>query len=407
MNSELLKTRREKLKNSLNSGDLVIIFAADEPSGITKFLQNNNFLYLTGLYEVPDAVYICAKLNETLSETLFIQRNIPDRIVWDGEKMYPEEATNISGIEKVKFLDEFDMEMLGFFHSSKKVFVNYGIPHPRKPLNKALLMISKVRERFVQLEFAEVNQLMIPLRQIKDDSEIELLTKAIEITGIGLNSIFKNAKIGMIEYELEAMLFYEMRRRGLTQFGFAPIIASGINATTLHYIKNDSQILEDQLVLCDVGALYNNYSADITRTFPISNKFTSRQKDIYTEVLNCQKAIISLIKPDVSMTDMNNKTNELLGESCVKLGLITDAKDFKKYYMHSIGHHLGMDTHDIGPRNSVLKEGMVMTVEPGIYIPEERIGVRIEDDVLVTKDGAIVLSHMIPKEIEELEALRK
>ena len=406
MNSDLLKTRREKLKNLLNNGDLVIVFSAEEPTGITNLLQNNNFLYLTGLNEVQEAIYICAKINDTCSEALFIQRNIPERIVWDGEKMYPDEATKLSGIEKVKFLDEFDMDIMGYFYNSSKVFVNYGVTHPKRPLNKGLYFISNVRERFVHLEFAEVNQLMIPLRQIKDHIEIEYMSKAIEITGIGLDSIFKSAKVGMYEYELEAVLFYEMRRRGLTQFGFAPIIATGINATTLHYKKNNSQIMENDLVLCDVGALYNNYSADITRTFPINNKFTHRQKEIYTEVLNCQKTIISLIKPNISMVDLNNKTVELIGESCLKLKLTTDVKDYKKYYMHSIGHHLGMDTHDIGPRNSVLAEGMVITVEPGIYVSEERIGVRIEDDVLVTKEGCKVLSNMIPKEIDELERIR-
>jgi Xaa-Pro aminopeptidase len=158
--------------------------------------------------------------------------------------------------------------------------------------------------------------------------------------------------------------------------------------------------------VCDVGVSYNNYSADITRTFPIENKFSKRQKDVYNEVLKCQKAIISMIKPGVAMKTLNEKTIELISKSLIKLGLIKDKKDYKKYYMHSVGHQLGMDTHDIGPRDIVLKPGMVTTVEPGIYIPEESIGVRIEDDVLVTKTGCEVLSAMIPKEIDELEKIR-
>ena len=406
MDSSIFKSRREKLGASLENGDMLIIFSADEPSGISRFLQNNNFLYLTGIVDVSEAVYALYKSNEKTHEMLFIKRNIPEKIVWDGAKMYPEEAQELSGIENIKFVDEFEDTILMSLNISKKVYINAGLQQLRKPLTPALFFVSKVKERVIHLSFHDVNQLMMPLRSIKDQTEIDNLTKAIEITGIGLDSIFRNAKAGMHEYELEAMLFYEMRRRGLTQFGFAPIIACGVNATTLHYIKNDTQIQDNELVLCDVGALYNNYSADITRTFPIEENFSDRQKEVYSAVLNVQKAIIEMIKPGVGMADLNKKTTELIGEACVKLGLIEDPKDYTKYYMHSVGHHLGMDTHDLGPRDSILKEGMVITVEPGIYIPEEKIGVRIEDDILVTADGHKNLSYMIPKEVEELEAIR-
>jgi len=242
---------------------------------------------------------------------------------------------------------------------------------------------------------------------LKDEIEISYLSNAIEITGIGLNSIFEKAEVGMYEYELEALLQYEMKRRGLPYFGFAPIIASGVNAATLHYKKNNTQIKENELVLCDVGALYNNYSADITRTFPIAKTFDSRQKAVYSEVLNIQKTIISMVKPGVGMADLNKTTCDMIGEACVRLGLIKEPQDYKKYYMHSVGHHLGMDTHDLGTRDSILEKGMVITIEPGIYIPEENIGVRIEDDILVTEDSYKNLSYMIPKEVEELEALRQ
>ena len=407
MNSSIFKGRRERLGNSLENGDIVIIFSASDPEGISRFLQNNNFLYLTGIVDVSEAILALAKTNDKINEMLFIKRNIPERIVWDGAKMYPEEAKELSGIDNIKFVDEFDDVILGNLFVSKKVYINAGLQQLKKPLTPALFFISKVRDRIIHLSFHDVNQLMMPLRQFKEQIEIDNLSKAIEITGIGLDSIFKNAKAGMYEYELEAMLFYEMRRRGLTHFGFAPIIACGVNATTLHYIDNDTQIKDNELVLCDVGALFNNYSADITRTFPIGDKFTNRQKEVYSAVLNVQKTIIEMIKPGVGMTDLNQKTGELIGEACMKLGLINDPKDYRKYYMHSIGHHLGMDTHDLGPRDSILKEGMVITVEPGIYIPEEKIGVRIEDDILVTAEGYKNLSFMIPKEIEELEALRR
>ena len=406
MKVEILLKRREALGKSLTNGDTMIIFAAEEPTGISKFQQNNNFLYLTGLYTTPDAIFVYTKNQDKITETLYIQRNIPERIVWDGAKMYPEQAKEISGIKTIKFLDEFEESICSTLFASKKMIINTGLIAVNKPLNRPLHFVSKVKEKILHLVYADANQVMMPLRQIKGKTEVEYLTTAIEITGFGLDSIFRNAKAGMYEYELEAMLFYEMRKRGLTHFGFAPIIAGGINATTLHYKENDMQIQNNDLVLCDVGALYNNYSADITRTFPIGKKFTKRQKEVYSAVLNVQKAIIKEVKPKATMTDINNKTGELIGEACVKLGLIKDPKEYRKYYMHSIGHHLGMDTHDLGPRDSVLQEGMVITIEPGIYIPEERIGVRIEDDILVTKKGNQVLSAMIPKEIDELEKIR-
>jgi Xaa-Pro aminopeptidase len=403
----IYKNRRESLMTSLNNGDIVIVFAAENPPGFQRFDQNKNFLYLTGLTDLPEAIYVCSKNADKTNEMLFIQRNIEDKIVWDGAKMYPNEATQICGIEKVRFLDEFEEEILFTLHTGQKVFLNYTINRLKKPLSKPLFFVSKVRDRFLHLTYSDITSLIKPLRQIKDETEIANIRKAIEVTGFGLNSIFTTAKSGMYEYELEAMIQFDIRKRGLKNFGFAPIIGCGINAATLHYHNNDTQIQKGQLVLCDVGASYNGYSADITRTFPIDKKFTTRQAAIYTEVLNCQKTIITMIKPGVTMTQLNEKTAELLGASLVKLGLITDPADYRKYYMHSIGHQLGMDCHDIGDRNATLVAGMVLTVEPGIYIPEENIGIRIEDDILVTKKGHENLSIGIPKEIGDLEGIRK
>ncbi|HOQ80410.1 MAG TPA: M24 family metallopeptidase, partial [Candidatus Cloacimonadota bacterium] len=210
---------------------------------------------------------------------------------------------------------------------------------------------------------------------------------------------------GMMEYELEAMLHFEMQKKGCRNYGFVPIVAAGKNAATLHYVDNNTIIEDNQLVLLDVGASQNNYSADISRTFPVNGKFTDRQKEVYQEVLNIQKEIIAMVKPGVSMGDLNKRTRELMFASMTKLGLIKEESEIIKHYMHGIGHHLGLDVHDIGARDSVLKEGMVITVEPGIYIADEAIGIRIEDDVLVTADSHRVLSAFIPKEIDELERL--
>ncbi|HQB98035.1 MAG TPA: M24 family metallopeptidase, partial [Candidatus Cloacimonadota bacterium] len=242
---------------------------------------------------------------------------------------------------------------------------------------------------------------------IKSEWEIMQLQKAIDVTGKGILDIWENAQAGMMEYELEAMLFYRIQRSGLKHWGFAPIIASGINAATLHYEKNDCQIGTNDLVLMDVGASYMNYSADISRTFPISGVFSERQKDVYSAVLRVQKEIISMIHPGVSLMDLQKRTRELIAQELIELKLITEASEVGKYYMHGVSHFLGMDTHDVGGRTAILEPGNVITVEPGIYIPEERIGVRIEDDVLVTEEGYCVLSQNIPKEISEIEEILK
>jgi Xaa-Pro aminopeptidase len=398
-------SRRQNVLNSMQENQVIIIFANELPHYPRHFLQEKNFYYLTGL-EIPSAVLAIKKTKNKPLIYLFIERRIPEREVWDGKKMTPKEATEISGIENVKCLDEFSGIISSFFlYGSDCVYVNNIISAPGNLLNKQQQFIVQAKQNNPELCFKDMLPLIRPFRKIKDDSEIEELQKAIDATGAGINKIFKEAKAGMFEYELEAMLRYEINRRGLLHMGFKPIIAAGGNATTLHYDKNNCQVEQNELVLLDVGAACNNYSADITRTFPISGTFSPRQKEVYQHVLDVQKEIISMIKPGVAMTDLNKKTNELITEALKNLKLIKEDKEREKYYMHSIGHHLGLDTHDVGERDSVLEVGNVITIEPGIYIPEEAIGVRIEDDILVTENGYRNLSAGIPKEIAELEEI--
>lgn len=403
-----LPQRFEKLSQEMNNGEAVILFSNPDAEGVNRFEQDKNFLYLTGL-EIPNARLIITKTKDKLTSTLFIARNIPERVVWEGAKMYPEEATEISTIKNVKFLDEFETIAVSTLamNSIKKVYVNYTSLTLDQPLSERHLFVEKLKQRQPNLLFENFAGIIKPLRQIKDKFELDLMQKAIDVTGAGLDVIFNYAEAGMFEFELESMLYNEMLSNGFRFWGFTPIIASGKNAATLHYIENDTQIEEDEMVLCDVGASCYGYSADITRTFPIGEKFTPRGKEVYEEVLQVQKEIIAMIKPGVSLTDLNNRANELLTKACHKLGLIKEDSEFRKYYMHSIGHHLGLDTHDLGTRDSGLEAGMVITVEPGLYIPEESIGVRIEDDILVTEAGFENLSLDIPKEVEELEIIRK
>ncbi len=402
MNTKLLIGRRNKLAKGLDIAEIVIIFASSMPDYPRYFLQDNNFLYFTGL-DIPDAVVIFKKLKNKIYSELFIERGIPEREVWEGKKLSREKAKEISGIDSISYLDEFERKINLHLNGSKKCFVNTNSGDISEPLNKKQVFVQKVRERFSHILFADISGLIRPCRTIKEKWEISQIQKAIDITGDGIKSIIEKAKPGMMEYELEAILQYEITRNGLRHMGFKPIIAAGGNAATLHYEANNSRIGKDEMVLLDVGAACNNYSADISRTFPVSGKFTKRQKAVYQEVLNVNKAIIKMVKPGVSLPDLNKKTVELISDALVRLKLIKDKKDYQKYFMHNVSHHLGMDTHDVGGRDSVLKAGNVITVEPGIYIPEEKIGVRIEDDILVTKDGYKNLSKKIPKEIEKLE----
>ncbi|MCB5279615.1 MAG: Xaa-Pro aminopeptidase [Candidatus Cloacimonetes bacterium] len=405
MKPEIVSPRREKLLSSLNEQDAVILFAALETK-LEKFKQENNFLYLTGL-SIPNAIYLGYKSSKGNMEYLFIQRSDPEREVWEGKKLSIEEAKEQSGISRVLYLDEFDNMLTAYAPAINRIFTNIGHQALDAPLSYAMFRLQPVRERYPQIAILCITQIITPLRKIKSEWEIMQLQKAIDVTGKGIMDIWENAKPGMMEYELEAMLFYRIQRSGLKHWGFAPIIATGINAATLHYEKNECQIASNDLVLMDVGASNMNYSADISRTFPISGTFSRRQADVYNAVLRVQKHIIGMIRPGRTLGELQSKTRELIAKELMELGLIEDASQLMKYYMHGVSHFLGMDTHDLGGRESMLEPGNVITVEPGIYIPEESIGVRIEDDVLVTKEGYCVLSQNIPKEISELEDILK
>ncbi|MBN1326829.1 MAG: aminopeptidase P family protein [Candidatus Cloacimonetes bacterium] len=401
---KFLQERRKKLFELLQEQEMAVIFAAEQNDSPIPFLQNNNFLYFTGL-NTPGAILLFYRAKQQLITFLFIERGIPEREVWDGKKMTIEEAAKLSGIEKVLYLDEFQRTLEFYLHITQKFYLNLDSHSLSDSIDRKHQLVERIRLYYPEIVFSDVVALMRPLRSVKDEWEIEQLRKAIDVTGTGIKQIMSKALPGMMEYELEAILNYEALRKNLRHMGFKSIIAAGINAATLHYISNDSRVEENDLVLLDVGAACNNYCADITRTFPISGKFTKRQREVYSEVLAIQKEIINMIKPGISLPELNDRTITLIKEALIRLGLIKADGDYRKYYMHSVSHHLGMDAHDLGLRDSVLSSGNVITVEPGIYIPEENIGVRIEDDILVTVQGFENLSVNIPKEIDQLEEI--
>ncbi len=405
MTAEITTPRRENLAARLAEKEAIILFAAGE-ANLEKFKQDNNFLYTTGL-QIPEAIYFVYNGSPVPTEYLFIQRNDPAKEVWDGRKMSAAEAKELSGIEHVAYLDEFTSVLSMYCPVISKIWANIGSQSMDRPLTMQLYRLSPIRERFPNIVIESVTSLITPLRKIKSEWELMQLQRAIDITGKAIIDVLDGATSSMMEYELEAMMFYRMQRMGVKQWGFSPIVGSGLNAATLHYKTNECRIESGEAVLMDVGASYMNYSADITRCFPISGSFSDRQKQIYGIVLDVQKQVIEMIKPGVELGDLNRSARDLLAKGMLEIGLIDDVEDVTKYYMHSVSHFLGMDTHDVGGRSAILEAGNVITVEPGIYIPEEKLGIRIEDDVLVTPTGYCVLSQNIPKEIEELEEIRK
>jgi len=406
MNIELLKMRKDKLANEMQAGDLAIIFANEAPNMPVPFLQDKDFYYFTGL-DLPRAILAIAKTKDKVVPTLFIERGIPEMEVWEGKKMTVEEAKELTGIESIQYLDRFRANISRLLPSYKRVLVNTHITQMDDGLDKRTNFVRKARERNIHLNFSPISKMMPKLRMYKDEWEVEQISKAISLTEKGILHIYQESKAGMNETVLEAMLRYETVAGGAKHQGFSPIVAGGVNATTLHYGENNCEIGKNELVLLDVGSAWNNYSADISRTFPIEGIFTPRQKDVYAAVLAVQKEIISMIKPGITMQELNTKTMELIGQALKDLGLIKENNEIRKYYMHSIGHHLGLDTHDVSDQSIPLQPGCIVTVEPGIYISEEAIGVRIEDDILVTEDGYRNLSISIPKEIKDLEELCK
>jgi len=405
MTAEITAPRRERLAALLSDGEYVIVFA-NAQCKLQKFRQDKNFLYLTGLNH-PELIYVAGKYGSRFNDMLFIERSDPERIVWEGEKLDAKEATRISGIKQVRYLDEFYPTLSGMCPLMQVIHANLGFAGLNQPPTLAMHMLQPIRDRQPQIQIKQLNDLIAPLRKIKDNWEVKQLQKAIDITGQGIEDIVSSATAGMMEYELEATLFYRMQMNGLQAWGFAPIIAAGINAATLHYEKNNCRIGDNELVLMDVGADCNGYSADVTRCFPIGKKFTARQKQIYSLVLDVQKKVIAAVKPGVKLSELNDITKKGLAQGLIALNLIDSEDQVGRYYMHSVSHFLGLDTHDLGGREAVLEEGNVITVEPGLYLPEENLGVRIEDDVLVTKTGHKVLSAKIPKEIKDIEKLRR
>lgn len=399
---------RKKIMEQVENNSIVILFAGEAPQKTGdenyNFTPNRNFYYLTGINK-ENMIVMITKINDKIKETLFIEKSDPVLAKWVGERMSTEEAKEISHIEDVQFTHDFEgkVNSLALTYDLQNIYLDLERREFDSLLTKSQSFAKVASQKYPSLKVKNIYNVLFNLRVIKTEDEIENIRKAIEITHDGIKNAVKNMKPGMIEYEIEAYFDFTLKSSGVTDYAFNTIAASGVNGTVLHYSQNNTKTKDGDLILFDLGAQWNYYSADISRTFPINGKFTERQKEIYNLVLKSQLAVIEAIKPGVPFIRLNEITREILAEGLKNLGIIKEDSELSKYYFHGVSHYLGLDTHDVGSREVNLEPGMIVTVEPGLYIPEENIGIRIEDDVLVTINGSENLSKDIMKTVEEIE----
>ncbi|MGH0592115.1 aminopeptidase P family protein [Bacillus pretiosus] len=413
MKSTFFAQNRERLVNTLPDESITILFAEQSPhmsaDAHYKFVPNRNFYYVTGIDE-PNVIFMLKKFGNSVEETLFIEKSDPVMEKWVGKTVSNKEAEKISGIKKVVYLDSFEKTMSNilFTENVKHLYLDLERREWNGTETKTLAFAKHVREQYPHVVVGNVYPNICELRVFKTEEEIEIIKEAIAVTKDGIYNVLKHAKADMMEYELEAQFDFTLKSSGIKHHAFNTILASGKNATVLHYEDNDAQIQNGDLVLLDLGAQKDYYNADISYTFPANGTFSSRQKQMYNIVLKALKETTELIKPGVKFAALNEHTKKVLAEECKEIGLIQEDEELSKYYYHGVSHFLGLDTHDVGTyKDRVLEEGMVITIEPGLYIEEESIGIRIEDDILVTKDGHENLSKDIIREVEEIEAFMR
>ena len=401
--------RRNKLMKLLPDKCMLILFSGKAPyrsnDEVYPFCVDRNFYYLTGL-EAENMILVLSKTDNQISESIFIEPYDEYLAKWVGGRMLAEEVEKISEIKNVSELDSFDSVMSSFFNRNRKNsdftlyfdFYRYEIDQSD---TKAMEYVNKIKDKYPYLIFKDIYPFISKMRLHKDEYEISFIKKAINITEFGIDNMMKMAAPGINEMAMEGVFEFALKQSLCNQTAFKTIAASGKRATILHYSDNNHVMHDNELFLCDLGATFNNYSADISRTFPVNGKFTDRQKQLYQLVLNANKLVENNARPGVTIKELNQMVIDYYEEELPKIGL---DKSVDNYYYHSCSHHLGLDTHDIGGgMNDPLEAGNVITNEPGLYIEEEAIGIRIEDDLLITENGVEVLSKNIIKEIEDIE----
>jgi Xaa-Pro aminopeptidase len=424
LNPKIFTENRKRFVKEMKPNSIAIFNSNDEvPSNgdaLYKFQQNTNLYWLCGI-EQEDTMVILFPDNpdEKYREVLVLVRPNEMKEKWDGRRLRANEAKELTGIETIVWLESLDALLQKWIHSAETIYLNTNendrkstVPYATRDYR----YVQEIQARYPLHKYERSAKIMLKLRAIKTKYEVEVISKAIDITDKTFRRLLGFIKPGVMEYEIEAEIMHEFLRNRARGEAYGSIIASGDRARTLHYIFNNEEAKDGELILMDFGANYGGYAADLTRTIPVNGKFTKRQREVYNACLHLHNYAKALLKPGTVISDYHEKVGDEATKIFQKAGLLTkediknedkDNRAYRKYLYHGISHHLGLDVHDLGTFSEPLQEGMVLTVEPGIYIEQEQMGIRIENNVWLTKTGNIDLMKNIPIEADDIEKLMK
>lgn len=423
LNPEIFVQNRKRFTAAMDKNAIAIFNSNDElpmnGDALHKFKQNSDLFWLTGI-EQEDTMLVLFPGNPDpkYREVLVLVRPNELKEKWDGHRLRAAEATGISGIQTIVWLDSLDGMLQPWIHLSDTIYLNSNENDRKANLVpvRDYRYVEAMKQRYPLHNYKRSARIMKELRAIKSPLEVEVIQKAINITDNTFRHLLQFIKPGVTEYEIEAEIYHQFLKQRATGPAYGSIIASGDRARTLHYVENNSECKDGELILMDFGAEYGYYCADLTRTIPVNGKFTRRQRTVYNACLHLHKYAASILKPGISIVDYTEKIGDEATVIFQKIGLLKksdiknenpDDRAYRKYLYHGISHHLGIDVHDLGTRTEPVKAGMVFTIEPGIYIEEEQMGVRIENNFWITRNGNKDLMKNIPIEADDIEALMK
>ena len=419
LNPDIFINNRKRFVAGMQPNSIAIFVSNDEfpknGDALHRFKQNSDLFWLSGIEQEDSLVILYPDhYDEQYREALVLVRPNELKEKWDGKRLRAKEATAISGINTIVWVDSLEALLQTWIHAADNIYLNTN-ENDRKASHirtREYRFIDELKSAYPLHNYFRSAKILKDLRGIKTKEEVEVVQTAIDITQKTFERVCAFVKPGVMEYEVEAEIFHEFLRNRATGEAYGSIIASGDRARTLHYVNNSEECKEGELLLMDFGAEYGGYCADLTRTIPVNGKFSERQKEVYNACLAIHNYAKSILKPGISVVDYTDKVGEEATRQFVKIGLLTQEETekeggnnaYRKYLYHGISHHLGIDVHDLGTRTEPLKAGMLLTVEPGIYIEAEQMGIRIENNVWLTEDGNIDLMKNIPITVEQIEA---
>lgn len=422
IDASLYQHNRERFASAMKPNSIAIFTAnpvvSENGDASYAYKANSDIVWLSGITQEKTMVILYPdNAEKQAKEVLVIQR--PNELLekWNGHLWTKEEARSLSGIQHVVYVDEIEAMLQVWVHNADIIYLNTN-ENDRLGgvLRTDLQFVHEFMKQYPLHQYERSARLLKELRAVKTKEEVAVIQRAIDITHSAFLRVCQFVKPGVMEYEVEAEITHEFLSNRATRHAYGCIIASGDRARTLHYVDNNQECKDGELLLMDFGAEYGNYNADLSRTIPVNGKFTKRQAEVYNACLDVHLYCASILKPKINYADYMEKVNKEMEKQLMKIGLISksDVKNqdpenpaYRKYFYHGIGHHLGLDVHDIGTRNQPVKEGMVFTIEPGIYIEEEQMGIRIENNYWLTKNGNIDLFKGVPITVEEIEAAMK